>query len=337
MNTGAAEPPLPEPTRGEATLRVEGLSIGFGSGVKPLSITDGVSFDLRPGEIYGLVGESGCGKTVTALALMRLLPEPGGRVLGGRVWFRGRDILTLSDPELQRLRGKDLAMIFQEPSAALNPLVTVEKQLLEVFDYHPFQGDPSARVRELLVEVGIADPDRILGVYPHELSGGMLQRVMIAMALLLDPDVLIADEPTTALDVTVQAQIMELLLELQRRQGTTILLITHNMGLIAQYAHRVGVMYAGRLVEESSVDSFLDRPLHPYSRGLLAAIPDLESPSPSVQPIPGQVPRAEDFPEGCRFKDRCPDAFEACQARPVFAFQGEARVACFLYPQAGNS
>ena len=319
------------------TLRVEDLSIGFGSRDRALGITDGVSFDLRAGEIYGLVGESGCGKTVTALALMRLLPEPGGRILNGRVMFRGRDVLDLGEEELRALRGRDLAMIFQEPAAALNPLMTIENQLLEVFDYHPTDMDPRHRVQELLGQVGIADPDRIRGVYPHELSGGMLQRVMIAMALMLDPEVLIADEPTTALDVTVQAQIMELLLDLQRRRGTTILLITHNMGLIAQYAHRVGVMYAGRLVEESSVETFLKHPLHPYSRGLLAAIPDLESPHPSVLAIPGQVPRAEDFPAGCRFRDRCPQAFEPCRSKPVFALQGVTRVACFLYAPGQES
>ncbi len=312
-------------------LDVEGLSIAFGSQNNPVQITDEVSFHIRAGEVYGLVGESGCGKTVTALALLRLLPEPGGRVMGGSVRFRGRDILSLPDEELRRLRGQELAMIFQEPSAALNPLVTVEKQLLEVFDYHEFSGSGSARVRELLSRVGIADPERILGAYPHELSGGMLQRVMIAMALLLDPALIIADEPTTALDVTVQAQIMDLLLELQRREGTSILLITHNMGLIAQYADRVGVMYAGRLVEEAPVPSFLERPLHPYSQGLLAAIPDLESPHPSVKPIAGQVPRPQEFPEGCRYFTRCPRAFEDCARKPEFVSQNESRVACFLY------
>ncbi len=317
----------------EPVLRVEDLSIGFTTEEgETVAITDKVRFDLRAGEIYGLVGESGCGKTVTSLALLRLLPVPSGRVLSGSVRLKGEDILAMSPEELRSVRGRRMSMIFQEPSAAMNPLQTVEKQLLEGFEYHGFEGNRLKRILELLERVGIADPPRVLGAYPYELSGGMLQRVMIAMALLLKPDVIIADEPTTALDVTVQAQIMELLVELQKEEGAAILLITHNLGLIAQYADRLAVMYAGRIVEESTVDAFLDKPLHPYSNGLLNAIPDLTSDDPSLKPIPGQVPRPAEFPTGCRFRERCPRAFEPCGDRPELRFiNSKQKTACFLY------
>ncbi len=341
-----------------AILKVEDLSIGFANDEGVTAITDRVNFELRRGEVLGLVGESGCGKTVTALSLLRLLPSPGGRVLAGRILFDpdgvgakpATDILAMSQEELRDLRGDRIAMIFQEPSAALNPLMTIQQQLREVFDYHAYSGDPDVRIRELLRRVGFADPDRILSGYPHELSGGMLQRVVIAMALLLKPAVIIADEPTTALDVTVQAQIMELLVELQREEGTTVLLITHNLGLIAQYADRLAVMYAGRIVEEAPVEDFLAQPLHPYSRGLLAALPDLYGDrGKALQPIGGQVPRPKDYDDGCRFRERCPRAFEACTARPHLqtAERGEQgadqanipgagnrSVACFLYHDA---
>lgn len=321
----------------EVVLAVSDLSVGFGSDGQTTIISEDVGFQIKRGEIYGLIGESGCGKTVTALAIMGLLPQPGGRILSGKVEFRGEDLLRADEQRLRQLRGRDLAMIFQEPAAALNPLLSIDKQLLEVFDYHDFEGDPRQRVRDMLGRVGIADPERILKAYPHELSGGMLQRVMISMALLLDPDLIVADEPTTALDVTVQAQIMELLLDLQRREGTAILMITHNMGLVAQYAQRVGVMYAGRLIEESPVAEFLERPLHPYSRGLMRAIPDLTAQNPRAIPIPGQVPKPADFPSGCRFEPRCPEAFAACQQRPVLRASGNARVACFLHHRPGEN
>lgn len=319
-------------------LEIENLSIGFDSDEGPIAITDQVNLSLRPGEILGLAGESGCGKTVTALSVLRLLPSPGGRILGGRVLFRGRDILTLPDAELRSVRGAEIAMIFQEPSAALNPLLSIRAQLMEVFDYHAFDGNPEARIRELLARVGFPDPDRLLNSYPHQLSGGMLQRIMIAMALLLRPAIIIADEPTTALDVTVQAQIMDLFSELQRESGVSALLITHNLGLIAQYADRIAVMYAGRVVEESPVDSFLADPRHPYSQGLLAALPDSSAEGRRLQPIPGQVPQPKNYETGCRFRARCARAFEACVARPELAtLPGEPgrRAACFLHSPAG--
>jgi oligopeptide/dipeptide ABC transporter ATP-binding protein len=223
-------------------------------------------------------------------------------------------------------------MIFQEPAAALNPLLTVERQLMECFDYHPFDGEKTKRILELLHRVGFPDPHRILTAYPHELSGGMLQRVMIAMALIMKPDLIIADEPTTALDVTVQAQIMELLVEMKQETDTSILLITHNLGLIAQYADRLAVMYAGRIVEESAVQSFIDHPLHPYTKGLLDALPKLTIGESEIIPIPGQVPQPRDYTAGCRFRDRCDKAFERCIEKPPLYHAAEGQqVACFLY------
>ena len=223
-------------------------------------------------------------------------------------------------------------MIFQEPTAALNPLLTVERQLLECFDYHAFDGDKERRIRDLLHQVGFPDAHRILMAFPHELSGGMLQRVMIAMALIMQPDLIIADEPTTALDVTVQAQIMELLVEMKHDIDTSILLITHNLCLIAQYADRLAVMYAGRIVEESPIQTFLDNPLHPYTKGLLGALPKLNVGETEIIPIPGQVPQPRDYAQGCRFRDRCDVAFDRCVERPSLFDNGDdQRVACFLY------
>lgn len=339
----------------DIVLKVEDLSIGFASEEAAgtagsaaatenvTAITDCLNFELRRGEVLGLVGESGCGKTVTALALLRLLPSPGGRILNGRIQFQGRDILQLEHDELRKLRGSEISMIFQEPSAALNPLMTIEGQLFEVFAYHdlteaPGIASPEQRIRELLNRVGFADPDRILKSYPHQLSGGMLQRVVIAMALLLKPAIVIADEPTTALDVTVQAQIMELLVELQREEGTSVLLITHNLGLIAQYAERLAVMYAGRIVEDAPVEEFLAQAHHPYSQGLLAALPDVTQQK-RLQPIDGQVPRPADYDDGCRFRDRCHRRSEVspadlCEQRPhlqKLLSDPNREVACWIH------
>ncbi|MBD3420701.1 MAG: ATP-binding cassette domain-containing protein [Chitinivibrionales bacterium] len=313
-------------------LSVRNLSVGFHSESDIVTIIDGVSFDICKGEIFGLVGESGCGKTVTALALLRLLPKPTTRILSGSISLAGMDILALPLQKLYDVRGRTISMIFQEPSAALNPLLSVRTQLDEYFEYHEYAGNPQQRIDELLNRVGFPDPDRILRAYPHELSGGMLQRVMIAMALLLKPALIIADEPTTALDVTVQAQIMELLIEMQQELGTSILFITHNLNLIAQYADRLAVMYAGRIVEQSNLESFLFQPQHPYSRGLLAALPDLHAENPTLTPIPGQVPQPSEYAAGCRFRERCPHTFDKCVHKPaLFETAPHRRVACFLY------
>ena len=316
----------------DPVLKVEDLTVSFDSDDEDIEITNKVSFKIYPGEVFGLVGESGCGKTVTALALLKLLPMPGGRIQSGRVLLKGKEILSLPLTEIRKIRGKDITMIFQEPSASMNPLLTVERQLMECFDYHEFLGDKDKRVRDLLKLVGFPDLQRILHTYPHELSGGMLQRVMIAMALIMGPELIIADEPTTALDVTVQAQVMELLMAMKNEMNTSILLITHNLGLIAQYADRLAVMYAGRIVEEGDTDIFFNNPLHPYSRGLLDAIPRIDSERSKIVPIQGQVPQPRDYVAGCRFRDRCSHAFSLCEAKPELdMFDKDHRVACFLY------
>jgi len=318
----------------ENLLEVKNLSLGFKDNGSVTAITDDVSFQVRTGEMYGLVGESGCGKSVTCLALLRLLPQPGGCVLNGTVTFRGSDLLAMPTEGLRRIRGSEIAMIFQEPGAALNPLLNVRSQLLEPLKIHGYAGDAEKHIRELLERVGIADPSRILKAYAHELSGGMLQRVMIAMTLSLGPKLLIADEPTTALDVTVQAQIMDLLDDLRKSTGMSVIFVTHNLNLIAQYADRVGVMYAGRLVEEARVEDFLANPRHPYAQGLLNALPRLSDESPRLQAIPGTVPRPSEYEEGCRFRARCPHAFSPCVAKPPWTeTQAGHSVACFWAEQ----
>ena len=316
----------------QPVLSVKDLTIAFETDEGLIEITDRVSFEILPGEIFGLVGESGCGKTITALSILKLLPQPGTKIKSGTILLKGKDILSLSYEQMRSIRGNEISMIFQEPAAALNPLLTVKKQLMELFDYHQVPYNKEKRVTELLHRVGFPDPHRILAAYPHELSGGMLQRIMIAIALMLRPSLVIADEPTTALDVTVQAQIMELLIEMQRELGSSILFITHNFSLIAQYANRLAVMYAGRIVEESGLDAFLAKPLHPYSQGLIKALPDLQSEHPQLKPIPGQVPQPKDYSSGCRFKERCDKAFETCVDRPGLIKLGDTqKVACFLY------
>ncbi len=321
-------------------LRVENLSLGFRSRLNPetfLPVTEGVSFEVKAGEVFGLVGESGCGKTVTCLGLLHLLPKTGSAVLSGTARFNGKDLLRLSGRELRKVRGAEIAMIFQEPSAALNPLLTIHNQLQLPFRHHRYEGDPEARIAQLLQRVGFSDPERILKSYPHELSGGMLQRVMIAHALLLNPKLLLADEPTTALDVTVQAQILELLAEMQREFGLSVVLISHNLNLVAQYASRVAVMYAGRVVEEASVADFLEGPKHPYSQGLLNALPRLDEAAHAPQPIPGSVPSPDHYPTGCRFRDRCPRTFDRCVIDPPWTeIKPGHRVACHLYNTEGT-
>ncbi len=300
-------------------LRVEGLRTVFKTIAGPAFAVDGVSYALRPGETLAVVGESGSGKSVTALSIMGLVPDPPGRIEGGEVWFGGRDLVALPERELEKVRGAEIAMIFQEPMSSLNPVLTIGRQLTETIVEHEGVGAAAARERalEMLRLVQIPEPERRLGQYPHQLSGGMLQRVMIAMALSCSPKVLIADEPTTALDVTIQAQILALMADLQERFGTAVLLITHDLGVVAETADRVVVMYAGRVVEEASVIDLFERPRHPYTRGLLDAIPHLgllqgENRPEQLKEIPGIVPPLTHLPPGCRFAPRCPLASAKC-------------------------
>ena len=295
-------------------LQVTDLRLGFVAGKALLAAVNGVSFAVSAGETFALLGESGCGKSVTAQGIMRLLP-PAGHVGGGSVRLAGEELLTLPEAEMRRLRGARMAMIFQEPATSLNPVMTVGDQIGEVLARHlGLRGEPAReRMLELLRQVGIADPERRLGEYPFQFSGGMKQRVMIAIALAGEPELLIADEPTTALDVTVQAQILDLLAELQRLRGMAILLITHDLGVVARMAHRVGVMYAGELVEVASRDEFFTRPRHPYTQALFAALPDIARRGAALATIPGQVPALAEMPPGCRFANRCEHAMALCR------------------------
>ena len=303
----------------------------------PVHVVDGISFDLDRGEVLALVGESGSGKSMLALSALRLVPKPG-RVVAGEVRFDGRNLLELSVGEMRKIRGKRIAMIFQEPMTALNPVLRVGDQVVEAIQLHEpvSRAEARARTRELFAEVGIPDPDERLNAYPHQLSGGLKQRVMIAMALSTRPEILIADEPTTALDVTIQAQILGLLRVLQRERGTAILLITHDLGIVNELADRVAVMYAGRLVELAARADLFSNPLHPYTRGLLASIPALATPGRRLHEIPGVVPSAGRWPKGCRFAPRCSERFEPCDALdPAEATRaGGRRVYCHAVSEA---
>jgi peptide/nickel transport system ATP-binding protein len=321
----AAEAPL---------LSVRDLTLHIPVPPHVLRAVDGVSFDLRRGETLGLVGESGSGKTLTALMLMRLLEPPLAALPKGEVLLDGTDLMALDEKRMSALRGRTISMVFQEPMTSLNPVMTVGRQIAEPLVRHLGLSprEAAARAEEMLRLVHIPDPARVARAYPHLLSGGMRQRAMIAIALACRPAVLVADEPTTALDVTVQAQILELLAELQREMGSAILLITHDLAVIAETAHRVAVMYAGRIVEEAPVATLFAAPRHPYTRGLLASIPKIERvPAPTLPEIPGMVPGAGDRPRGCAFMPRCARAVSGCAAEPPpLAETGPGhRVACW--------
>ncbi len=297
-------------TRNHNLLEVEGLRVHFQAGKNPIKAVDGVSFSTRAGETTALVGESGCGKTVSALALARLVAPPG-RIAGGSIFFSGNDVMTMDESALRRLRGADISYVFQEPSTSLNPVFTVGSQVAEAIHLHRRGSDADREVAELLKRVGLEE--RLADSYPHELSGGMQQRAMIAMALACRPKLLVADEPTTALDVTIQAQILDLLAGLQQELGMAVLLITHNLGLVADIAHRVYVMYAGRIVEHADAETLLTKPLHPYTHGLLGAVPSLSGTGERIKGIPGSVPNPARPPSGCRFHPRCSMAQEKCR------------------------
>ena len=297
-------------------LRVRDLRTYFHTEAGIARAVDGVSFDIFPGEVIGLVGESGSGKSVTALSILRLVPDPPGKIVGGSIHFRGRDLLQLPWEEIRHVRGKEISMIFQEPMTSLNPVFTIGMQLEEAVLSHERVSKHEARRRsiEMLELVGIPDPASRLNDHPHQFSGGMRQRVMIAMALACDPALLIADEPTTALDVTIQAQILELMLRIKdQRQDAAILLITHNLAVVAETCHRVIVMYGGKVQEIAPVRELFRNPLHPYTRGLLGSLPAIEGDKLRRLPaIPGNVPSILELPAGCKFETRCPDRFEKC-------------------------
>ena len=305
----------------ETILQIEDLQTHFFTAVGTIRAVDGVSYSLKAGETLGVVGESGCGKSVTALSVLRLVANPPGRIVGGAIRFQGRNLLEVGDTEMERIRGNEISMIFQEPMTSLNPLYTVGKQIAEAVALH--QGlnkrDAWDRAVEMLKRVYIPEPERRAHAYPHQLSGGMRQRVMIAMALSCNPKVLIADEPTTALDVTIQAQILDLMRELQETFGTAIVLITHDMGVVAENADRVVVMYAGRKVEEADATRLFDHPGHPYTRGLLGSIPHLDTAArsgtrrPRLNEIKGMVPSLFRLPQGCTFAPRCGLASDQCR------------------------
>ena len=328
MNQAAA-PPL---------LRVRDLSVHFQTSLGRLRAVAGVNLELPGGKTLGLVGESGCGKTVTALSVMRLLP-PQTTEIGGGVYFAGENLLALSPEDMRRIRGNRIGMIFQEPMTSLNPVFTVGEQVAEVLRQHRRLSHREARAEAIgaLTRVGLAEAARRYDQYPHELSGGLRQRVLIAMALACEPELLIADEPTTALDVTIQAQILALLTRLRDELNLAVLFITHNLGVVAQTAERVAVMYAGLIVEEAPTTELFRRPCHPYTRGLLISVPklDFHHPLGRILPaIPGQVPGGQEIPSGCLFRDRCPEAFDPCETPPPWLTVGsDHKARCWLYAQ----
>jgi len=311
---------ISEPT---PILAIDKLEVSLFTRRGVLPAVDGLSLTVEPGETVAIVGESGCGKSLAALAVMRLLPEPPARIVGGSVRFMGRDLAALSDREMQRVRGKDISMIFQDPMTSLNPVLSVGDQLIEAIRHHTdvSRREAGYRAMELLRQVRIPDAERRLDDFPHQMSGGMSQRVMIAMAIACGPQLLIADEPTTALDVTVQAQILDLLKELQTSAGMGLIIITHDLGVVAGVADRVVVMYAGRKVEEAGVEALFERSLHPYTRGLLGATPSaVRRRGGRLAEIAGSVPALSDLPVGCAFQNRCPNVFDRCRAeRPTLA------------------
>jgi oligopeptide/dipeptide ABC transporter ATP-binding protein len=296
-------------------LEVRNLRTYFFTQDGVVKAVDGVSYDVQEGETVALVGESGSGKSVSALSILRLVASPPGRIVGGEVLFEGEDLLTMSEEEIRRIRGNRIAMVFQEPMTSLNPVLTIGRQLTETLELHKKMDRRAARARaiELLKMVGIPDAERRIDDYPHQFSGGMRQRVMIAMALSCEPRLLIADEPTTALDVTIQAQILEIIRGLTQRLGTAVILITHNLGVVARYAHRVNIMYAGRIVERGSARDIYKNPKHPYTVGLLKSVPRLDEPRKErLVPIEGMPPDLINLPPGCPFQPRCRYAIDRC-------------------------
>jgi oligopeptide/dipeptide ABC transporter ATP-binding protein len=323
-------------------LEVENLRTQFDTSAGIVRAVDGISYTVNEGETVGIVGVSGCGKSVGALSILRLIPTPPGRIASGRVLFGGRDLLSLPDADMRDVRGGQIAMVFQEPMTSLNPVLTIGLQLCETMELHLklSRAEAQARAVELLAMVGIAEPARRLQQYPHHLSGGMRQRVMIALALSCKPKLIIADEPTTALDVTIQAQILELMKDLTKRFGVALVIITHNLGVVARYADRVHVMYAGRIVESGTADDIYHRPTHPYTLGLLRSVPRMDRPrGERLVPIEGQPPDLTREISGCAYRPRCRYAVERCNRdAPLLAANGAGHwAACFEQGRLGRA
>ena len=327
-----------EADRGGALLRIEGLKVHFRSDAGMVRAVDGVDISIAKRETVGIVGESGCGKTVTAMTTMKLIPMPPGEIVAGQIRWRGQDLVAASEDDMRKIRAKEIAIVFQEPMTSLNPVYTVGEQIAEVLRLHERLSRKAAidRTIEMLDLVRIPSPERRVNDYPHQFSGGMRQRVMIAMALSCNPQLLIADEPTTALDVTIQAQILDLLQEMKERLGMAIMLITHAMGVVAETCQKVVVMYAGRVVEEASVEHLFGRPLHPYTQGLIRSIPRLDAKHGTrqrLEAIGGTVPSLINPPPGCRFADRCNSAKPECRTAvpELREIEPGHKVACILY------
>jgi oligopeptide/dipeptide ABC transporter ATP-binding protein len=322
-------------TSNDIALSVEDLRTYFYTDGGEARAVDGVAFAIPKGKTLALVGESGCGKSMTALSVLRLVPDPPGKIVDGRVLFNGTNLLELTEREMRAVRGNDISMIFQEPTTSLNPVFRVGNQIGAAIRLHRGVSKDEARAQaiDLLDQVGIPAPDKRVDDYPHQMSGGMKQRVMIAMALACDPQVLIADEPTTALDVTIQAQILDLLRRLQDERGMSILLITHDLGVVAENAHEVAIMYAGNIVEQAPVEELFANPQHPYTIGLFKSLPEMNDPESKLHTIEGTVPPATRMPTGCRFHPRCPYAMDACgtNAPPLEAMTNTHSVACWLH------
>jgi len=318
----------------EKILEVKDLKTNFYTDEGVIKAVDGLSYDINKGECVGIVGESGCGKSVGAMSIIRLIPYPPGIIEGGEIKFKGKNLLDISEDEIQEIRGNKISMIFQEPSTSLNPVLSVERQLTESLELHRAmkRSDAKEESVRLLELVGIPDPDRRIYDYPHQFSGGMQQRIMIAMALSCSPDLIIADEPTTALDVTIQAQILELLADTRERLGTAVLIITHNLGVVARYVDRLNVMYAGSIVETGKTDEIFANPKHPYTIGLLKSVPRLDQPkTKDMDVIEGMPPNLARLPEGCPFAERCSFVMDQCrEEKPVLEEVSEGHFrACF--------
>lgn len=325
-------------------LHVESLKTYFYTYEGVVRALENINFEMDFMKTLGLVGETGCGKSVTALSLLRLIPSPPGKIISGKVLYKGNDLMKLSEKEMRNIRGKEISMIFQEPRSSLNPVLTAgdqiaemlyihDREILEKEDKKEKERIAMEKVCAMLKNVGISDPERVASSYPHELSGGMCQRVMIAMALICNPSMLIADEPTTALDVTIQAQILELMKDLVKKYRSSVLMITHNLGIVADMCDDVAVMYAGRIVEMGSVDKILGQPAHPYTTGLMKAIPNVEKDIDRLETIPGSVPNLISPPGGCRFHPRCSKAMGICKKKvpPTIEISEGHKVACWLY------